>query len=128
MSFITENMKWIMLASGVLTLSMLQAVIAPRATIRSMFGEDLTGDAAALVVRNWGGLVVGGGAMLIFAAYVPEWRPLVLIYVGAGKASFIALVVARGGRYLTRQAGIAAALNGIMVCLFVLYLLATRAG
>lgn len=124
MSFIVENMQWIMLAAGLLTLSMAQAAFAPRATARAVFGEEISGAAGELVVRNWGGLIAGGGAMLIYAAFNPEWRPLVLIFTGAGKLMFIALVLAHGGRFLKGQAGIAVALDSIMVALFVAYLLA----
>lgn len=124
MSLIVDNMQWIMLASGLLTLTMAQAMFAPRATALAIFGEEISGAAAELVVRNWGGIIAGGGAMLIYAAFNPEWRPLVLIFTGAGKLMFIGLVLARGGKYLRHQAGIALVLDSIMVALFVIYLAA----
>lgn len=124
MSLIVDNMQWIMLAAGLLTLSMAQAVFAPRATVRAVFGEEISGAAGELVVRNWGGLIAGGGGMLIYAAFNPEWRPLVLIFTGAGKLMFIALVLAHAGRFLKSQAGIAVVLDSIMVALFTAYLLA----
>jgi len=121
-----ENMHWVMLASGLLTLTMLQGVLAPRATVRAMFGEELTGVGAALIVRNWSALVAGGGALLIYGAFNPDWRPLILIYVGLGKLCFVSLVLARGGRFLTRQAGVAAIIDAAMLFLFALYLAAER--
>ena len=124
MSFIVDNMQWIMLASGLLTLTMAQAVFAPRAAALAIFGENISGAAAELVVRNWGGLITGGGAMLIYGAFNPEWRPLVLIFTGAGKAMFIVLVLAHGGKFLQRQAGIAVMLDSVMVALFAAYLAA----
>lgn len=124
MSLIVDNMQWIMLASGLLTLTMAQAIFAPRATALAIFGEEISGAAAELVVRNWGGVIAGGGAMLIYAAFNPEWRPLVLIFTGAGKLMFIGLVLAHGGKYLRRQAGIAVVLDSIMVALFAAYLAA----
>ena len=121
---IVENMQWIMLAAGLLTLTMLQGVFAPRATMQAFFGESIDSRGAELVVRNWAALIAGGGAMLIYAAFNPEWRPLVLVFTGAGKLVFIVLVLAHGGRYLKRQAGLAVALDALMVALFAAYLAA----
>lgn len=126
MSFIIENMQWIMLASGLLTLTMLQAVFSPRTAMQAIFGEEVAGLAAELVVRNWGGVIAIGGAMLAYAAFNPEWRALVLIFTGAGKLMFIGLVLAHGRRFLSRQAGVAIVLDAIMVALFAAYLIATR--
>ena len=45
---------------------------------------------------------------------------------GASELIFMALVVAQGGRYLRRQAGIAVIADLIMVVLFASYLVAIR--
>mgnify|MGYP001278534013 CR=1 FL=1 len=128
MTFIADNMHWIMLVSGLLTLTMLQGVFAPRATMQALFGESIEGASAELVVRNWAALIAGGGAMLIYAAFNPEWRPLVLVFTGAGKAMFIALVLAHGGRFLKRQAGAAVVLDSVMVAMFAAYLMGSAQG
>ncbi len=126
MSLVVDNMQWIMLVGGLLTLTMAQAVFAPRAAMQAFFGEGIEGASSELVVRNWAALIAGGGAMLIYAAFNPEWRPLVLIFTGAGKLVFIALVLTHGGRFLKRQAGLAIVLDSVMVALFATYLIATR--
>ena len=64
--------------------------------------------------------------LLIYAAFNPAIRPPVLIYVGAGKLVFIALVLMQGGAFLRKQAGIAIIVDGVMVALFAAYLLATQ--
>jgi hypothetical protein len=61
------------------------------------------------VVRNWGALIALVGGMLIFGAFNPLQRPLVLIVAGASKVIFIALVLSEGTRYLSYQAGVAVA-------------------
>lgn len=126
MAWIAANMKWVMLVSGLLTCTMLYAVIAPGAAMRSTFGETLEGPLVDVVVRNWAALIVIGGAMLIYGAFHPSTRSPILMMTAAGKLSFIALVLAQGSRYLARQAGVAVVVDSVMVVLFVAYLVGTR--
>jgi len=126
MTIIVEKIKWIMLASGALTCTMIYAAIAPQAALQGTFGETLQGPLAKIVVRNWGVLITLVGAMLIYGAYRPTVRPLVLVVAGLSKLVFIMLVLAQGSRYLGQQAGIAIAIDAVWVVLFALYLAATR--
>ena len=122
MRWIVGRMKWIMLLSGALTCTMLYAAIAPQAALRATFGEGLEGPLAEIVVRNWGALIALMGAMLIYGAFNPASRPLVLTVAGISKLVFIGLVLAHGGRYLG-TAGIALGIDLAMVLLFALYLI-----
>ena len=126
MRIITANIKWIMLASGLLTCTMIYAAIAPEAALRGTFGEALAGPVAEIVVRNWGVLITLIGAMLIYGAFHAAVRPLVLVVAGLSKLVFILLVLGQGSRYLGQQAGIAIAVDAVWVALFALYLAATR--
>ena len=117
--------KWIMLASGVLTLTMLYAAIAPHAAMRSTFGATLDGALAEIVVRNWGLLIGLVGAMLIYGAYHPAVRSLVLVVAGVSKLAFIALVLVYGRQYLA-TAAVSIGIDGVMVGLFIAYLLGSR--
>ena len=126
MRIVVANIKWIMLAAGVLTCTMIYAAIAPQATLRATFGETLEGPLAEIVVRNWAVLITLIGAMLIYGAYHAAVRPLVLAIAALSKLVFIALVLAHGSRYLGQQAGIAIAVDAVWVVLFALYLAATR--
>jgi hypothetical protein len=127
MPWIVANIKWIMVVSGVLTTSMLYAAFAPRAALISTFGEGMEGPVSDLVVRNWGALVAMGGLMLIYGAFHPEVRGLVLTFTGAGKALFVGLVLSQGSRFLGHQAGVAVVVDSVMVILFAWYLLSFRA-
>ena len=127
MSFVVDKIKWIMLVSGALTCTMIYAAIAPQAALQGTFGETLQGPLAEIVVRNWGVLITVVGAMLIYGAYRPESRTLVLTVAIATKSVFIALVLAQGGRYLGQQAGIAVAIDAVWVVLFACYLVTARA-
>jgi hypothetical protein len=125
MALLIDNMRWVLLGSGLLTFSMIQAVFAPRFTMRAYFGEAVDSPAARMLMRNWGALVAFGGLLLIYAAYAPAVRPPVLIYVGAGKLVFILLILTQPKRFFRGQAVTAVVLDGVMVGLFSAYLLAT---
>lgn len=126
MAILIDNMQWVLLVCGVLTFSLVQAVFAPRATMRAYFGETSDSKASDLLMRNWGMLVAAGGALLIDAAFNPGVRPPVLNFVGAGKLAFILLVLLSGVDARKTQAGLAIVIDGIMVILFAAYLLATQ--
>ena len=128
MTWLAANFKWIMLVSGTLTCTMVYAAIAPRAALRSTFGDTLEGPLAEIVVRNWGALITLVGAMLIYGAFNPAMRPLVLTIAGVSKLIFIGLVLAYGRQYLGGQAGLSIAIDLVMVALFTAYLIRMRAG
>jgi hypothetical protein len=115
-----------MLVSGILTATMIFAAIAPQMALRSTFGETLEGPLVEVVVRNWGALIAMVGCLLIYGAYDEPSRPLILVFAGATKIVFIALVLAQGARYLRRQAGIAVIVDLIMVVLFASYVVAVN--
>lgn len=125
MSWLVARMKWVMLVSGILTLTMIHAAIAPGAALRSTFGETLEGPLAEIVVRNWGALIALVGAMLIYGAFQPHVRALVLVVAGLSKAIFIGLILIFGTQYLGHQAGVAILVDSVMVLLFIAYLAAT---
>ena len=122
MNWIVANMKWVMLVSGVLTSTMIYAAIAPQAALRSTFGEALDGPLAEIVVRNWGALIALVGAMLIYGAFSPASRPLVLTVAGVSKLVFIGLVLTYGTQFLGQQVGVAMGIDLVMVVLFIAYL------
>jgi hypothetical protein len=126
MNWIVAKFKWIMLVSGALTFTMLYAAIAPQAALRSTFGATLEGPLAEIVVRNWGALIALVGAMLIYGAYRPSSRPLILTVAGLSKLVFIGLVLTYGRQFLGRQAGVAIVIDLAMVALFVGYLIQVR--
>ncbi|HEY9383796.1 MAG TPA: hypothetical protein VIP80_09770 [Gemmatimonadales bacterium] len=122
MKLIVANIQWIMLLSGALTCTMVYAALAPRQAFLARFGEPLEGPAAELVVRNWGALITLVGAMLVYGAFVPPTRPLVLLIAGGSKLVFIGLVLSHGRRYWRGQARVAVISDLVMVALFAGYL------
>lgn len=126
MNWIVSKIKWIMLVSGALTCTMVYAVIAPQAALRATFGATLDGPLAEIVVRNWGALIALVGAMLIYGAFNPPARALVLTVAGVSKLTFISLVLVYDSQYLGNQVGVSIAVDSVMVALFVVYLIAVR--
>ena len=126
MQWIVRNIKWIMISSGLLTATMIYAAIAPQAALQSTFGETLEEPLASLVVRNWGALIGLVGGMLIYGAFRPAVRPLVLTVASLSKLMFIVLVALQGDKYLSEQAGIAVLVDSVMIVLFLCYLISAR--
>ena len=126
MVWIVASIGRIMVISGVLTLTMLYAAIAPEAALQSTFGQTLSGPVASVVVRNWGALIGLMGAMLIYGAFNPPVRNMTLVVAGMSKAIFILLVLAQGQTFLNHQAGVAIVVDAVWVGVFAMYLVAAR--
>ncbi len=122
MDFLVDNFKWVMLAAGLVTLTMLQAAVAPRAAFRMLVGEEPQGPLALLIARNWGVIVASTGALLVWGAFHPEVRTVALLVSGAGKLSFVALVLSHPP--YRKKAIAAIVIDGLFVALFAAYLLA----
>ena len=120
MNWIIAKIKWIMLVSGALTCTLLYAAIAPQAALLSMFGATLEGALAEIVVRNWGGLIALVGAMQIYGAFELQSRSLILTIASISKLLFVGLILMYGRQYLDK-AGIAIAIDLVLVVLFIGY-------
>ncbi len=64
MDFIIKHIKWVMLASGVLTFTMFYGLFVPEAALESMFGASFNGTLESIIVRSWCALVGVIGARL----------------------------------------------------------------
>lgn len=126
MSLLVDNIQWVLLVCGLLTFSLVQGVFAPRAVLKSYFGEAIDSAAAEMLTRNWAALVAIGGLFLIYAGFNPDIRAATLVVVGAGKLVFVMLILLNADRFLKGQALVAVIVDGLMVMLFATYLLATQ--
>ena len=120
MDIIVTQFKWVMLAGGLATLTMLQAAIAPRAAFRTMFGDEPAEPLTLLLARNWGVLIALTGAMLLWGAFHPEVRTLVLLVAGVSKLAFMGLVLSHPP--YRRKAIVPLMVDGLLVAV---YLVAT---
>lgn len=126
MRWIVAREKWILLVTGALTFTMIQALFAPRPALLSAFGATLDGPVAEIVVRSWGALIALGGAGLIFSAFHPPSRTLAMLSAGGSKLVFIVLVLLYGRPIFAHQAGTFVVVDGLMVVLFAACLLGRR--
>jgi O-antigen/teichoic acid export membrane protein len=113
-----------MLVSGVITCTMALAIVAPQLALELTFGESISGPIAEIITRNWGALVTLIGVMLIYAAFHPVHRRLVLIVASISKIVFIALIVSVGRQYLDKAA-LALIIDSVVVALYIIYLVNT---
>jgi predicted permease len=125
MRFFISNFKWIMLVSGLLTCTMLQAFISPQASLQSNFGQTMEGELSEIIVRNWGALIGLIGIMLIYGAFTDSVRRFVLVIAGSSKVIFILLVLSSPESYMGFGAGTAVVADSFMVALYITYLLQT---
>ena len=126
MNWIVANIKWIMLGSGVITCSMILSFFAPQAGLQATFGTSIDGPIVQIVARNWGALIAMVGGMLIYGAYVPVHRGLILTVASISKVIFISLILIHGSQFLSVAAP-ALIFDSVVVALYLLYLMATRA-
>ena len=112
----------IMIASGLLTLTMLYAAFAPAAAVQSFFGETPEGAFLSIIVPNWGVLIGLMGALLIYGALKPSARKLSLVVAGASKVAFVGLILAQGDRYMSGL-GTAVIIDSVMIVLFAAYVI-----
>ena len=125
MNWITAQIKWLMLVSGVLTCTLFYAAIAPQAALRSFFGDVLEGQLAEIIVRNWGALITLVGAIQIYGAFKAASRTLIVVISSISKLVFVSLVLVYGRQYLDK-AGIAVVIDLVVVGLFMVYLIGDR--
>lgn len=116
MALFVDNFKWLMVLGGVLTLSMLYPVVAPRAALRSTFGESPDGPVMEVVARSWGSLICLSALFVIWAAFHPEHRAPALIIAIVGKLFFAGLVF--GQPALRRKAGPVAIADVILSAIY----------
>ena len=125
MRIFLSNFKWVMLASGLLTSTMLQALISPQASLLSNFGQTIDVPQAEIIVRNWGALIGLVGIMLIYGAFTESVRRFVLVIAGSSKIIFIMLVLSSNESYIGFGIGTAVIVDAVMVVLYITYLLLT---
>jgi hypothetical protein len=123
LSWIEQNIFWILIVCGVATCSMIAMALAPRSVARLVFDDDISNPSALLIARSWGAMIFVSGVLLIASAYHPAWRTPVLLGAIAGKLGFVLLVFANSGRYLSRPA-FAMAIGDLLIVLLLVWYLA----
>lgn len=121
MKIINNNIKWIMLVSGLITSSMIYAAIAPEQALMATFGASISGPIVEIVVRNWGVLIAITGVLLMYGAFKPEQRTLALVIAVMGKLTFVSLVLTFGQAFWTVAAP-ALIFDSLLIFIFIYHL------
>jgi len=122
MQIIQAKIKTIMLITGFLTCTMAYAIFLPQAALTSLFGESLSGGALAeIIVRSWGTLITLVVAMLVYGAFRPDQRTLILTIAGLSKLVYVVLLMLYGREYFPMILT-PVVVDSIAVILFAIYL------
>ncbi len=120
------KIKLIMLITGIITCSMSYAIIFPNEALISMFGVSLSGiPLAGIIVRSWGALVTLVGGLLIYGAFKPYSRSLILFIAGISKLVFILLLLIYGREYFPKTTSLIV-IDSIAVILYAISFPYTR--
>lgn len=125
MEFLTNRIKWLMIASGVFTCAMLLAFLSPASALENFFGVTTMAAHEEIVIRNWGFLIFTVGVLLIYGAFNPPNRNLVLMIAIITKCVFVGLVLIYGAEYMDTM-GVPVVVDSIIIVLFSLYLIVQR--
>ena len=80
MEFWEAAAPWLFGLAGLVTISMLQAAVAPQAVLRTYFGEQTDSPGLLAIVRNWGFGIAACGGLLVAAAFVPDLRVAAAVF------------------------------------------------
>ncbi len=125
MNLLSNNIKWLMIVSGVFTCSMLIAFLAPETAVNNFFGETSLSPSDQVVVRNWGFLIFMVGALLIYGAFSAANRDLTLMIAIISKIVFVGLVLSQGSLFLG-SLGAPIVIDSVIILLFTVFLIFGR--
>jgi hypothetical protein len=126
MNWVVAKIKWIMLVAGALTCTMLYAAVMPDAAVDFLFDRTLDGALGQVLVPSWAALVGLSGALLIYGAFRPQTRTLVMTAAGSCKLIFLGMMLGHGRQFLDEKVSLVLALDAVMVALFVTFLIGVR--
>lgn len=106
---------WGFAVAGLVTLSMLQAVVAPKAVLKSYFGEQTDSPGLLAIVRNWGLGIAACGGLLLAAAFLPDLRVTAAMFAIVTKLAFVVLVLGPGRSAAQRQARLAVIFDLVVI-------------
>lgn len=120
-----KHIKWLMIVIGLITCSLILTVISPATGLQNLFGATLEGPLAEIIVRSWALLITITGALLIYAAFNPQYRKLVICIACISKTWFIAANLIYGQEFLASSMS-ALVFDGVAVLILLTYLFSSQ--
>lgn len=112
-----------LLVTGAITAGAGVVAIAPSRMLRLVFGTEHVDALTRLIARHWGLLVALVGALLLYAAYDPEVRTVVMLVAVAEKLAIGGLILT--SRFRAKPwAAIVACADSAMALLYIAILAA----
>lgn len=118
---VTEHIHTILLVTGIITCSLVVGVFAPGVVLRYCFFEDRPSATQTLMVQHWFLVVALIGSLIVYAAFDPAVRTVVLTAAVVEKFSIGALVAVSRAR--NWRLAFIASVDAVMGLLYVSYLL-----
>ena len=84
----------ILVVTGILTMSGISLLLAPKTMLRWMFGQSSPDLVTTTITRHWGLLLFLVGCLLVCAGYHPEIRTIVMLVAIIEKFGIATLVYA----------------------------------
>jgi hypothetical protein len=85
---VAAHVALILTITGLATAGALALVVAPAATMRTVFGQSPSDSLGLIIARHWALLIFLVGGLLVYAVYRPEIRVPTLIVAVVEKAAF----------------------------------------
>ena len=124
MTFLLDQLYLVLIITGLLTMTMVQGVFAPRSVITSTFGPVPDHPVIIMIVRSWCMLITLIGGLLIDAAFDPAIRAPVMIAAGISKIFYVALLLRLSPTHRLPKANTIIIADSIMASLYAIYLIA----
>lgn len=120
---ITENFTIILYITGIITSSLVGAVIAPRLVIEKIMHLKVGTGFDEILARHWAGTAFITGLLLIWAGYDPAIRIPVVTCVGLDKAIFVGMLFLNYKKDYVRRLALVCAFDTACVIVYLLYLM-----
>jgi hypothetical protein len=120
---ITDNIKAILVVTGVVTASPILQFLSPALGLKLLFKLGVPPGAGGFFARHWGLIVGGFGALLVYAAYHPELRAPLMLVALIEKAGLVTLIALDWSKPHTAGLRLSAAFDATCVLVYGAYLL-----
>lgn len=116
-NLVINNVRWILLVSGIFTAIMFVGFIAPHVAMEMLFGRAIDGNLETLIMRGWSGYIGLMGAVQIYAFFNANTRVFASYMAVLSKAILVLTLLLFGRDFLTAAAGVLVLDSAVIIIL-----------